>query len=288
VTNTAVFRNAFVVFLLSALLFLPSVSDSSHAPAPLFKVASGKTLKLNELVQEFEGVDILTIGEQHDNVRHHQVQLAVISALHEAEVEIAIGFEMFQADSQTQLDKWVDGNISEDTLFKVYSGDWEVDWYLGYREIFLYARDHEIPMVGLNVSRELVTRVAEEGFSSLTEEEKGDIRVVSCSIDQEYKDILAKVLGHKGSKDRIFGRFCEAQVVWDTGMAINALDYIGSRKDALMVVLAGNFHAWKRGIPEQVTRRSEAVVKALLPASDDSYINYDVFLEQADYVWWEE
>ena len=86
----------------------------------------------------------------------------------------------------------------------------------------------------------------------------------------------------------MFDHFCEAQVVWDTAMALRAVDYVKANPGKSLVILAGNFHAWKRGIPEQIGRVTEMKVKSILPSDDTSFFNYNVFLEDADYVWWYE
>ena len=83
----------------------------------------------------------------------------------------------------------------------------------------------------------------------------------------------------------MFRHFCEAQVVWDTSMALNAVDYIEENPQKTLVILAGNFHAWKRGIPEQIRRVADIDVRAILPSTDVSFSEYDVVLEDADYVW---
>lgn len=59
--------------------------------------------------------------------------------------------------------------------------------------------------------------------------------------------------------------FCEAQLVWDTTMAINALNDLNQHPDQSMILLAGSGHVRKMGIPIQVNRRSPIPVTILLP-----------------------
>lgn len=277
------YRRALAGCLILCLVAVPAFSD--HL---VFKVKSGGILDIDTLVSELREANVITIGEQHNDRRHHAVQLNVISMLHEADIPVAVGFEMFSNRSQDELDSWVAGRSSEDDLFKAYSRDWQINLYPLYRDIFLYAREHGLPMVGLNVDREVVSQVAREGFASLSEEQRGKIRVASCNIDQEYQNVLARVIGQKGGSKALFNRFCEAQVVWDSAMAVNAIDYLKANPDTVMVILAGNFHAWNRGIPHQVELRTGGKLKtrAILPSSDTIFFNYDVVIQDADYVWW--
>ena len=283
-----VLSGSILLFAVWFLLAIPLQAD--HGDDIIIRVKNIDQVSLDQLVKELKGVKVLTIGEQHDNSAHHRTQLLIISALHEAGYDIAIGFEQFGAHSQGGLDRWVAGKSGIEDLFRIYSMDWELNWWPLYLPIFQYAREHEIPMVGLNIPREIIRQVASEGFSSLSKEQRGKIRVLSCNIDERYRNTLSQVFGQKGRDpgNKIFNNFCEAQVVWDTSMALNAIDFIKANPGKTLVILAGNFHAWKRGIPEQINREVDIEVRAILPSEDTSFFNYEVFLEDADYVWWYE
>ncbi len=94
--------------------------------------------------------------------------------------------------------------------------------------------------------------------------------------------------GDKQSGDISFKRFCQSQVVWDTAMAQSALLYLEDNPEKTLVILASSFHAWKHGIAEQAERRSDVPVRVILPSIDNSFLNYNVMVEDADYVWWVE
>ncbi|MGD8352545.1 MAG: ChaN family lipoprotein [Pseudomonadota bacterium] len=278
---------SFLLMILAPVLIIVLPAQAAHDDKLTFKSSDPGRLSIADLVKDLDDAKVVTIGEQHDDRLHHEVQLKVINALHSAGRDIAVGFEQFGARSQNTLDRWVAGKADIEELFHAYSRDWEITWWSLYLPVFQYAREHEIPMIGLNIPREIVNQVAREGFSSLSAEQRGKIRVLSCNIDQKYQEILRRVLGHEGQGNhgRMFNKFCEAQVVWDTSMALNAIDYMDDNPRKTLVILAGNFHAWKRGIPEQIRRASDFPVRSILPSQDSSFYNYSVFLEDADYVW---
>jgi uncharacterized iron-regulated protein len=282
----SLFKAGLIPFLvLGFVLVLPAQAAHDNL---IFRVGDLSQLSLDKLVEDLKGVRVLTIGEQHNNREHHRTQLLIISALHEAGYDIAMGFEQFGARSQAGLDSWVSGDSSIEDLFQIYSLDWELNWWPLYIPIFQYAREHEIPMVGLNIPREIVRQVASQGFSSLSDNQRGRIKVLSCNVDQRYQDTLSRVLGQKGKEPTgdMFRYFCEAQVVWDTSMALNAVRFIKASPKKVLIILAGNFHSWKRGVPEQIRRVMDIDVRSILPFEDTSFSRYDVFLEDADYVWW--
>ena len=254
----------------------------------LFRVANAALITAEDMAQDLKKARVVFIGEQHPDPRDHEAQLAVIKALRGAGADLSVALEMFRANAQPELDRWVAGNLSEEEFFGLWADNWDAGYWPVYRDILYYAREHRIPLVGLNVPREIVRQVARKGFDSLSDAQRGELSVVRCDVDTKYRDLLGTVLGLKEKGGQVFGRFCEAQVLWDTAMAQNLLRSLEVNPNRLVVVLAGNFHAWKHGIPEQLERRSGVPYRVILPSSDDSFFRYDVFLEDADYVWWHE
>ena len=223
------------------------------------------------------------MGEFHDNAAHHAAQLAVIQSLDKRKRPIAVGLEMFQHIEQSILDAWVAKALSEEEMRRAFARNWSQDWHL-YRDIFLYCRDRSIPMVGLNVPRSITRKVAQNGFESLTIEEIGKLPPIVCRVDREYEEFLRRVLGSHGSESG-FRRFCEAQLVWDTAMAIYALEYLKAHPERTVVVLCGMIHAWKKAAPEQATRENAEVEQAVIqPAVKGRWTPQSVSKEDADYL----
>jgi uncharacterized iron-regulated protein len=148
----------------------------------------------------------------------------------------------------------------------------------------LYCRERNIPMIGLNVPRSITRKVAQNGFESLTPEEIGKLPPIVCRVDREYEEFLRRVLGSHGSESG-FRRFCEAQLVWDTAMAIYALEYLKNHPARTVVVLCGMIHAWKKAAPEQATRENAEVEQAVIqPAVKGRWTPGSVSKEDADYL----
>ncbi len=114
------------------------------------------------------------MGEHHSNKNHHEAQLDVIRTLKEAGIQVAIGLEMFRSDSQQALDRWIGGDIGEEKFQQIYYDNWNYPWS-AYQMIFEYAREEKIPLIGLNVSRDITRQVSQQGFKSLTGAQKGKL-----------------------------------------------------------------------------------------------------------------
>jgi uncharacterized iron-regulated protein len=268
--------------LLLLSLFMPGAILQA-ADINMWDVAGKAEINLEQAAGEFPSPGIVYVGEFHDNAAHHAAQLAVIQSLDKRKRPIAVGLEMFQHIEQSILDAWVAKALSEEEMRRAFARNWSQDWHL-YQDIFLYCRDRSIPMVGLNVPRSITRKVAQNGFESLTPEEIGKLPPIVCRVDREYEEFLRRVLGSHGSESG-FRRFCEAQLVWDTAMAIYALEYLKAHPERTVVVLCGMIHAWKKAAPEQATRENAEVEQAVVqPAVKGRWTPGSVSKEDADYL----
>ena len=252
------------VQILLLFLIMPAVVVQA-SDIRLWDVAGKTEISLGKAAERLPSPGIVYVGEFHDNADHHAYQLAVIQSLHRKGRPLAVGLEMFQHIEQSILDVWVARELSENEMRRAFARNWGNSWDL-YREIFLYCRDRKIPMVGLNVPRSITRKVARTGFESLTIEEIGKLPPIVCRVDQAYEAFLRRVLGQHNS-DSGFRRFCEAQLVWDTAMAIYALEHLKHHPERTVVVLCGMIHAWKLAAPDQAAKLNDKVRQAVIQPS---------------------
>ena len=130
--------------ILLALLALTAIPLTGTVSAHTLKVVEDSYVEFGSLVKELKEVDIVFIGD------------------------VAIALEMIRKDYQPVLDRWVAGDLAIAEMYGEYKKNWGM--WPRYRPIFEYARDEKIPMVGLNLPREITGQVAKGGFRSLTED----------------------------------------------------------------------------------------------------------------------
>jgi uncharacterized iron-regulated protein len=244
------------------------------------------TIPFDQMVGEVSKSRVIVVGETHDNQADHDLQLKIIRTLREGGLPLAVGLEMFRAESQELLDKWWRWGMSTEQFEAIYRENWGMPWPL-YRDIFLYSRQKRIPLVGLNVAREVVSKVAREGYGSLTETEKKKLPPgITCTLDEAYRSFIRKTFTeHAQSSGRSFDHFCEAQMLWDTAMAIYALEYLDKNPGSRMVILAGSVHARKQAIPRQIaTMRPDLTVSVVLQATDGKAGQGMLTVKDADYL----
>jgi uncharacterized iron-regulated protein len=226
---------------------------------------------------------VILVGEHHAVTSHHRAQLEVIRTLVEGGKKVAVGLEMFRRESQGDLDRWIGGLIQEADFKPIYLDNWNFDWEL-YRPIFRYARQQGLPMIGLNVDRGVTRQVAYHGFASLSEDQKAALGAVTCDVTPPYRDYIRQAYDAHVHGKMQFDNFCEAQLLWDTAMAVNAAQYLQANADTVLVILAGVGHAQKPGIPAQLAKRAPWPYLVLLPETPGSLDTDRVDSDAADYL----
>ena len=270
--------------ILSRLFFLVAAVMALGCTHQIVRVSDKAEIPMGEFVERMKGVRIVFAGEVHDKKSHHKLQLDMIRALNEAGVDLAIGVEMFPREDQQDIDRWIWGSMEESDFIKVYKRQWRLPWS-NYREIFLYAREHRLPVVALNVSRKIIHQVFTGGVASLTGEQMEQLPPgLVCDVDPEYEAFIREAMEGHEMDDATFEKFCAAQVVWDSAMAKSAVDYLDKNPEKKMLVLAGSGHSWKRGIPQRVEKLSGYDYLVILPEVSDLN-SFNITSKDADYIW---
>ena len=268
----------------AALIIIGAVgAGQQRSDLRMYDLNLGKETSMSNSIELLKQNRIILVGEHHSNKKHHEAQRDVIRALKETGMQVAIGLEMFRSDSQQALDRWINGDIGEEKFQQIYYDNWNFPWS-AYRVIFDYARKEKIPLIGLNVSRDITRQVSQHGFNSLTATQKGKLSDVTCRVDKAYMDYIRNAFGAHAHGNLDFNYFCEAQLVWDNVMAINALNYLKKYPDAVVVVLTGMGHAQKGAVPRQIGKRSQMSLAVILPEVKGSIDPETVTSKDADYI----
>jgi uncharacterized iron-regulated protein len=274
--------------LLMQLLMLTIVFSAVRAhpgSGEVFRVRDGKVISFQQMIEEIKKVTVVFVGELHDSAEHHRLQLDVIKALRTTGAPVAVGLEMFRAESQEDLDRWVSGASTLERFLPVYYDNWRIAWPL-YRDIFLYARESKTALVGLNVPQDVTRKVARKGFAALDPEDLKDLPPdISCNVDPRYMEFIKRAYSGHDIDEQAFVHFCEAQLVWDKSMAWHLIQYLRKNPSQHMIVLAGAGHAWKRGVPGQVEQLSPKLTyKVILPPIPGEIDQKHISIGDADYV----
>ena len=266
-----------ILFLLASLFPLAAAADCCKVVEPAAMTG------LEAVIPRIQERRVVFVGESHDQYGHHLAQLEVIRRLHEISPDLAIGLEQFQRPFQQHLDDYVAGEIDEGEMLQLteYFSRWRFDYRL-YRPILQFAREHRIPLVALNVPKELTRAVGQGGFDGLDEAMRAQLPAEMGEADQAYRARLRGVFHmHPDAGERNFEHFVEAQLLWDEGMAERAADYLREHPRRRLVVLAGSGHIAHPGaIPDRLVRRGVTEVAVLTcdePPGEESRADFILF-----------
>ena len=226
---------------------------------------------LDEIIPVLSDSRVVYVGEAHDVYGHHLNQLEIIKRLYAADPNMAIGMEFFQQPFQAVLDGYIAGTLDEREMLarSEWYERWQYDYRL-YRPILEFARRNGIPLIALNLPRELTERASAVGIAGLDEKEKSMVPSEIDRSDLVYRERLRKVFSqHPHSKNQDFNRFEDVQLLWDEGMAEQVAQYLKVSPRKRMVVLAGSGHLmFGSGIPIRVHRRLPERFSIVLPADN--------------------
>ncbi len=202
---------------------------------------------------------VVFVGEQHDQYSDHLNQLSIIKSLHKHwGKDTRIGLEMIQQPYQFFLDNYIAGNISEREMLQgvEWYERWRYDFRL-YRPIFTYAKANKIPLIALNIPKELTRKITKVGIKGLNKKERQLLPAIIDRSDTAYLKRVTKVFGkHSRTSSKGVEKFIDAQLAWDEGMAFSASKYLKQNPTTRMVILAGGGHVINRsGIPNRLDRK---------------------------------
>jgi uncharacterized iron-regulated protein len=202
---------------------------------------------------------IVYVGETHDNIHAHRVELAVIRELaRRFPGKVAVGMEMVREPQQPALDRWTRGELTEIEFLKL-SG-WYDTWgsdYGYYREILDFARQSGIDVVALNPPKKLQEEVSKAGLDKLPEELRAQLPEMGPP-DPYQRESLKAVFGAHKATEGMVDSFLRIQALWEETMATRIVSYLesGRGEGKRMVVLSGGWHVrYGFGIPKKVLRR---------------------------------
>lgn len=267
---------ASVLSLAAAAIFTaaPARAHESCASEGVWTVPGKGRVAAPEILARAASAQVVLLGESHDNAEHHRWELSTAAALAGLREKLVLGFEMFPRRVQAALDRWVAGELNEKEFLQ--ASDWSQVWGYEaafYLPLFHFARLNRIPMLALNVERNLVRVVGAQGLAAVPAELRegvsdpaGPSETYLARLFTAYSQHPEKTATPPTRTDPQFQRFVEAQLVWDRAMAQALADAAARDPDALVIGVMGARHiAHGEGVPHQLEGLGIERVVSLLP-----------------------
>lgn len=227
-----------------ACLFLVVITTVRAQDKPAYKLFTqeGKDVEYTKMIKALAKADVVLVGELHDNAIDHWLELQVAKDLYAVRNDLALGFEMFEADDQIVLDEYLTGVIEERHLLSE-AKVWD-NYKNDYKPLIELAKEKKLPAIATNVPRRyanLVYRKGIDALQTLPEEAKKWIAPLPIEIDLTlpgYKSLASMSMGgHGGAPSN--ENMARSQAVKDATMAY----FILKNRKGLFVHYHGAYHS---------------------------------------------
>lgn len=266
----------FALMLFSTSSFAQTLNDK-------FTVYSGKGAEssIEAIVEALENSDVVFLGELHDDSVGHAVQFEIFRRALEkfaASRQITLSLEMFERDTQTVIDEYLAGLITENH-FLLSSRPWG-NYKTDYRPLVELAKEKRLPVAAANAPRRyvnMVSRGGREALAPLSKEAKKWLAPLpyaepSVAYSKKFKALMGPSPEAQMGIDNILS----SQSLWDATMAYSVAQSL-KRKRSLVVHLNGGFHTENRlGTVEHLLRyRPKARVIVVTIRYEDDFKKFD-------------
>ena len=301
--------------LAAALLAVPlAAQDSSLGVGDTAYVAGdyrvysgdGTAASMNDIVAAMAAVDVVFVGETHDDPTGHFLELELLRGAYQAvgsdgaSRSVALSLEFFQRDAQPILDEYLAGLITE-KAFLAASRPWP-RYDTDYRPLIEFSKEQDLAVVAANAPRRYANRVTRLGRESLSDLGPDALATLAplpygqpskayrdqwilaiMEVMEEEKMKCGKPIvdstsansstapAHQSAHGNM-GNQLHSQVLWDATMAYWINDHLIRRPDALVLHMVGSFHVARgTGIPEQLDRYrpgTSSMIVMLRPVED--------------------
>jgi uncharacterized iron-regulated protein len=273
-----------------------------YVPERVFDTRSRTFTDFEAMLAELARVDVVLVGEQHDDPNTHRLESALLQGLVRRNVPVTVSLEMFERDVQPALDAYLGGKNSEEDFLKA-SRPWS-RYSTDYRSLVEIAKDRSWPVIAANVPRKYASEIAKTGIASLSALPTAERALIAGSLQcpkDAYFDRFAASMGeHPGSTTATeaastslatLDRYYQSQCAKDETMAESIAGSF-ERHDGgprLIVHFTGAFHSdFGTGTLERVRLRlpgRRVVALSVLPlASLDNLTPDGEDLKRAEYL----
>ena len=247
--------------------------------------SAGTELAWEDVISKTD-VEVVLVGETHDDSIGHKVEWELLTRLYAAQTDtsepsVAISMEMFTRDVQHVVDEYLGDVITESHFLKA-SQPWD-RYETDYKPLVEFAKAHGLPVIAANAPRRYVNRVTRLGSNALN-----DLHPVAknwvaplpfAQASPEYEKKWMKQMeesmaemGAEGMDHSMFAHMLEAQSLWDATMAHSIVTQLIKQPAAKVVHYVGSFHVTQNtGILEHIHRYrpgTSALTIVLEPSTD--------------------
>lgn len=253
----------------------PALKDKvmEIGPGDVLSGRTGRPVGFDRMIDEMMAARIVHVGETHNSMPMHEIELQVIRALYARDKNLAIGLEMVPVTLQEALNRWTAGILTREEFIREIR--WYVTWNFNfgyYEKIFDFAREHRLPIYALNAPREVITKIRMRGWDALTDEEKAFFPGPPDTTNADHRTLIRTVFESSEMPhammgpglDQVFEGLYRSQSAWDEVMGANAVQAVGAEGRRLVVCVGSGHLLYNLGLNRRAYERSKLPFKTVI------------------------
>ncbi|ROS04144.1 ChaN family lipoprotein [Raoultella terrigena] len=265
-----------------ALTACHGASSTTSAPATtpvqdctcIVETASGSTLTPAQLIARIRSAPIVIVGEEHTNVRHHQIEQWLLKNLAQSRPQGSVLLEMIDISQQEVVNRVKQAGAAGTPVSATRAAEtmrWNSGWPWDlYRDLVMTALEGPWPLMAANISRQQVKELYQRPAFPSGER---------SSRPQVHEALSAIIfLMHDG---QISGEQVTAMMaIQQNRDRFMAKQLIQAPRPALLI--AGGYHAAKDvGVPLHLADLGAEKPLVVMLTTDGTTLT----AKQADYIW---
>ncbi len=266
-------------YLIFIFLLTMNISAFGKDSANTYRIfdAEGNLSELEKIIKEIEKVDVVFLGENHDDSVAHALQFEIFKSVFEkygGERKVVLSLEMFDRDVQTIVNEYLQDKITEKHFLESSRawGNYKTD----YRPLVEFAKQNKLKVIAANAPRRyvnMVSRLGRDSLNELSSEAKKWLAPLPFAPPSEaYKKKFNTLMGGHGGENLL-----NAQTLWDATMGYSIAENLEKDKKKLIVHLNGSFHTEKRlGTVEHLLKyQPEAKALVVTMRYEENFKDFD-------------
>ena len=272
------------VVLTGCILLLMNITAFTQTDESVYRIydSKGNASNFEDLINSIQVVDVVFLGEQHDDTVAHSLQMRIFKESYlkiKDKRKLTLSLEMFEKDVQTVIDEYLQNLISE-SHFLAASRPWG-NYKTDYRPLVEFAKENKLQVIAANAPRRyvnMVSRLSENSLKELSPLAKSwlaplPLTKASANYSNKFNALMGRMSGNAGEHNPML----DSQNLWDATMAYSVSEALKKNKNQLVIHLNGSFHTENRlGTVEHLSRfRPQTKILVITMRYEDDFKNFD-------------
>lgn len=243
-------------------------------------LSTKEVIDFDTMISRLKGIQVIYVAESHTSTAHHKLQLDVLKRLYQGNPKTALAMEFLYRSNQQVIDDYMSGKMPADEFDAKARGGFG-EWYNKYYiDIIRFAAANHLKAIGMNVEKQIKSKLADQGWDKLTPEEKKLIAKDIDTSNEEHRKFVMKqfqgMMNAMGSNrnNGWWDRMYLLQCMWDETFGESISNYLkaSNDKDVQVVVIAGSGHiSYKFNTPDRSYKRHPAPFKTIVPKEANKF-----------------